>query len=232
MKGEGVPFHAQRAEHGAEGQIQVEQNRPLFNVQFQIGRRLFQFRTAVLDPFKIHARGAQRLGQGNAVAVAEAAGFVEIKVAGTGGGAKQAFAKARAFFIRPGHQPHGDRGAAGVLLMDTAQDFHAGQDVQAAIEPTAVGHGIKVAAEEQGAFGFAGEGDPEVAGGVSVDFHGQAGELLPEPLVGGDPQRSEGHALCALGIACQRAQFLQFGNGPLRVHRSLAVGHGSLFPID
>ena len=88
----------------------------------------------------------------DAVLVFEAARFVHVQIAGAGGGTKQTFAKPRAFFIRPVHQAHGDRRLAMILRVEAAQNFHARQHIQAAVEPAAVGHGIHVAADEQSAF--------------------------------------------------------------------------------
>ena len=46
VKSDGVPFDAERSEHGAERQIQIEQDRPLFDVQLEISRRILQFAAA------------------------------------------------------------------------------------------------------------------------------------------------------------------------------------------
>ena len=65
------------------------------------------------------------------------------------GGAEQAAAEARAFFVGPIDQADRDRRAAVVLAREAAQDFEAGQHAEAAIEPAAVRDGIEMAADEQ-----------------------------------------------------------------------------------
>ena len=94
-----------------------------------------------------------------------------------GGGAEQAAAEARAFFVGPIDEADRDRRTAVELGGEAAQDFEAGRYAEAAIEPAAVGDGIEMAADEQRFRGFAGERDPAVAGGVEVVLDREVGEL-------------------------------------------------------
>ena len=98
--------------------------------------------------------------------------------AGEGGRAEQAAAEARAFFVGPIDQTNRDWRRAVEFGGDAAEDFEAGENVQGAVEPAAIGDGIEMAADEQGLFGFAGERDPVVAGGVVVMFDGQAAQFV------------------------------------------------------
>ena len=75
--------------------------------------------------------------------------------------------------------------------------------------------------------GPGGGGCPGPAPGVvrAVDFHaGQVGQLFLEPLPRPDPRGGERHALRAVGVAGQRAEFLQLGDGaPGIEHRGTVV---------
>ena len=83
------------------------------------------------------------------------------------------FAEPRAFFIRPIHETNGHRRLAVVLRVDAPQNFDAGEDVEATIEPAAIRHGIHVAADEQRLFGFAAQCEPEISGRIVVNFDRQ-----------------------------------------------------------
>src|SRR6185312_8942701 len=97
--------------------------------------------------------------------VDEPARLVHIEIAGAGGRSEKTFAEARAFFIRPIHHAHGDWRLTIVLSVNAPQNFNSGENIQAAIEPSAVRHGIHVAADEQRLLGFATQREPSVARG-------------------------------------------------------------------
>ena len=63
VKRDGVPLDAERAEHRAERQIEVEQHRSLLDVQFQIRGGVLEFLAAVLHALEINADFSQRIGQ-------------------------------------------------------------------------------------------------------------------------------------------------------------------------
>ena len=107
----------------------------------------------------------------------EAARFIHVEIAGAGGRAEQALAETRAFFVRPIHEAHRDGRLAVVLRVDAAQNFHARQHVETAIEPAAVRHGIDVAADEQRLFRFAAQCGPGIARRVVVNLDRQRCEL-------------------------------------------------------
>ena len=202
------------------GRSEVEQHRPLLDVQFEIGGGILEFLAALLHALEIHADLLQRVRQSDAVLVLQAARLVHVEVARAGGRAEQALAEARAFFVGPIHQADGDGRLALVLGVDAAENFHPGQHVEAAVEPAAVGHRIHVAADQQRTLGFAAQGRPEIAGGIGVDFDGQRRELLPQPGARLDPLPREGDALRAVFVGGEAAQFLEFGHRPFRVQRS------------
>jgi len=74
-------------------------------------------------------------------------------------------------------------------------------------------------ANEQSAIRLAAKRGPKIAGGVGVRFDWQCLKLFSEPRASGDPRRSESDALRAIIIASEGAQFLEFGDGMLRIYR-------------
>ncbi len=55
VEGDGVALDAEGAEHGAQRQIQVQQHRPLLDVQFQVGGGVLEFLPALLGALQVHA---------------------------------------------------------------------------------------------------------------------------------------------------------------------------------
>ena len=107
------------------------------------------------------------------------------------------------------------------MRIDAPQNFHAGQDIEAAVEPAAVRHGINVAADEQGFFRFAAQGRPKISRRVRVNFDRQFGKFLLEPVARGNPRRRERDALRAVFVAGERAKFFQFGDGAFGIQRRI-----------
>ena len=64
---------------------------------------------------------------------------------------------------------------------------------------------------------FAAERHPVVARGVVVMLHRKAVQFLREPFARFQPGIGPGDALRAIGVAGERAQFFQFGDGSLWV---------------
>src|SRR6185437_16123696 len=71
-----------------------------------------------------------------------------------------------------------------LLGRERAQDLETGDDVQAAVEPAAVGHRVEVAADDDEALGLTGRRGPQVAGLVVLDADAvDLRELGAEPVV-------------------------------------------------
>ena len=211
---DGVAFDAVGAEDGAEREVEVEEDGALLDVEFLIGGGIGEFDAAGFDVVEVDAFGAEGVGEGDAVFVFEGGGFGEVEVAGAGGGTEEAFAEAGAFFVCPIDESDGDGWAIGVGGGEMAEDGEGGEGAEAAVEPAAVGDGVDVAADDEGAFGLAGEGGPEVAGLVAVGFDaGDGVDFLLEPGAGGAPDGGEGYTLGAVFVPCERAEFFEFGDG-------------------
>ena len=173
VKRDRVPFDAERAEHGAEREVEVEEHRPLLDVELEVGRRRRSLAAALLDPLEVDADVPQRVRQADALLVDEPPRLVEVEVAGAGRGAEEALAKAGSLLVGPVDHADGDGWLPGVLRTDPPEHLDAGKQAEAAVEPAAVGNGVDVAADHDRAVGRSGQCRPEVAGGVLVDLNGK-----------------------------------------------------------
>jgi len=111
-----------------------------------------------------------------------------------------------------------------VFGIDAADDFDAGDEVEASIEPAAVRYGVDVAADEKGLIGFAVEGEPEVSGCIEVGFDGEFGHFGFQPIARGLPNGGERDALGTIVIAGEGAEFLQIHDRAFWVERGMAIG--------
>ena len=68
------------------------------------------------------------------------------------------------------------------LVRNSAQNFEAREHVQRSIEPSAVGHGIEMPADQQTFLRFAGQRDPIVPGRVVVMLNRKLFHLCGEPF--------------------------------------------------
>ena len=148
VEGDGMAFDAEGAKDRAQRQIQVEQHRPLFDVEFKIGGRIAQLFAAVLNALEINADLLQRVRQRDAVLVLEPSSLVHVEGPGAGGRAEQALSEACALLVRPIHEADGDGRLAVVLRADAPENLHARQHIQAAVQPAPVGYGVHMPAND------------------------------------------------------------------------------------
>lgn len=174
LAGEGdlMALDAAGAEHGRQRLVEIEEDGALLDVELEVGGGVFLACGGLFHVFEIDAEFRERVGEGDAVLVGEAACLVHVEVSGKGGGSEQAFPEACAFLVRPIDDLDGDGRFAVVLVIDAAENLDAGHDVEAAIEPAAVRDGIDVTADDERFLGLAGEGEPEVSGCVCGFGHG------------------------------------------------------------
>ena len=203
-----VSHHAEGAEHGTERQVEVEEHRPLLDVEFQVGGGVRPLAPALPHALEIDAHVPQGVGQRHSLLVGESPRLIEIEVAGAGGRAKQALAEPRPFLVGPVHHADRDRRFSFVLRAHPPQHLQTRQQSEATVEPTAVGHRVDVAADHNGPFARARERRPDIPGGVFVHLHRQAGEPLAKPCPGRKPHRREGHPLGAVGVCCEGPEVL------------------------
>ena len=178
VKGDGVALDAESPEHRPERPIEIEQDRALLDVQFQISGCVRQLFAALLHLFEIDPVLFERGGKGDALFVAQRARFIHVEMAGAGGRSEKAFAKSRAFLIRPIDETDCYRWPAVVLRIDAAKNLDAGQGVQTAIEPAAVRDGIDVSADEERPGRFTPQRRPKVPGFIGPNIRAERFEFL------------------------------------------------------
>ena len=137
--------------------------------------------------------------------------------AGRGARAEQRAPEARALLVGPVDEPHGD--GRLTFLRDTAQHLDAAHDVETAVEPAAVRHGVDVAADEQRAVGGAAQREPLVACLVDLLLDRHRGELAAEPLPRPLPGLRPGNPLGTVLVAGQLLELAQFVHGAGRLER-------------
>ena len=164
--GDPVPLDAERAEDDAEREIERLEDRPLLDVELEVGGGASRARDRASSArVEVDAVRGERVGKRDAVAVRELAQLVLVgHRAGGRARAEEAAAEARALLVGPVDEPHRDRRRP--FVGDAPQHLGAGDDVEAAVEPAAVRHRVDVAADEDGALRLAGEREPLVAGRV------------------------------------------------------------------
>jgi len=212
--------------HHSERQAEIQEHRTLLDVQFEIGAGGPQLGPGFLHPLELDPNLPEGIRQKNAVLILEPPGLLEIERAGTGRRAEEAFAETRPLLVRPVDQPHGHWGALGVFGRKAPQDFQAGQDVEAAVEPAAVGHRIDMASDHEGPVRLSRQGAPKIPRGIPMDLDRESRQLAFEPLPRRGPGRGESHPLGPVGVGGELPQLLQFGDGAGGIdeysgHRSL-----------
>ena len=85
VKCDRMTFHAESSQHRAEWQIQIQQHRPLLDVQLDVTGGVLQFLARIFHALEINAHVLERVGKFDALFVHKAARFVHIEIAGAGG---------------------------------------------------------------------------------------------------------------------------------------------------
>src|SRR5215210_7543943 len=197
-KADGVTLDAEGAEHHPERQIHPLQNGTLLDVQLQVGDGVLELPSRLVDAVEVNAMLLERVWEGDAVAVFEAAHVIGLERARSRAGAKEAASKAGALLVGPVHETQSD----GTLLGgEGAHDFEGAHHVQGTVEPASVRDGVYVSAEEDGTLRVTGCRGPDVASLVGL-YLGYVFNLLqfaPEPLTGFVPLPCPRDAAGAVG---------------------------------
>ena len=165
--GDPVALDPERAQDGAEWQVQGLEHRALLDVQLEVGGGVPQLgarleRRVELDPVL-----PQGVGQCDPVPIGQLAQFVLVRHrARRRGGAEERAPEPRALLVGPVDEPHRHRRRP--FLGDPPQHLDAGDDVEAAVEPAAVRHRVDVPADQHGAGGAAAERPPLVSGRIDL----------------------------------------------------------------
>src|SRR5436189_251072 len=80
---------AERAEHRAERQVEIEEHRPLLDVELDVGRGALELSPALPRALEVDSMPAQCLGKRDAVLVLQAACLVEVQMSRARRGTEQ-----------------------------------------------------------------------------------------------------------------------------------------------
>ncbi len=139
--------------------------------------------------------------------------------AGKGRGAEQAPAEARAFLVRPIHQANRDGRPAVEVLCQAAQHLESGENAKGAIQPTAIGNGVKMTAQDESPLRITLQSRPGIAGGVKVMLHRQPRQFALKPGASLEPGWSPGNPLRSVVVRGQRTKLPQIGDSSARIDR-------------
>ena len=131
LKSDGVTLDALGTGDYPQRKAQAFEHRPLFDVEFEIGGDVGSLAGGFGKTVDRDAAAGERVFESNTVFVGAAAVRFDGVRAGEGGGAQQAAAEARAFFVGPIDQLDGERRAA--LLSEGSEDFEGGEDAEASV---------------------------------------------------------------------------------------------------
>jgi hypothetical protein len=207
-----VALHAERPQHDAEGEAQRLQHRPLLDVELEIRRRILELRASLERAVEVDAVGRERVGKCHSLGVPPPAQLVlVVHRAGGRTGAEQAAPETRALLVRPVDEPYGDRRLT--IGGDSAQHLDAGHDVERAVEPASVRHGVDVPADQEDAIGASAQREPLVPGLVGLLLRPDAVELASEPLLRVRPRLGPRHPLGAVLVSGQLPKLSQLLDG-------------------
>ena len=201
-KGDLVALDAEGAEDDAERQVERLEHRPLLDVQLEVRRRVLQPAARLERAVEVDSVLGEGVRQRDPVRVAALTQLVLVAHrAGRRRGAEQRATEARTLLVGPVDDPHGQRRRP--VVGDPPQDLHGRDDVEAAVEPAAVRHGVDVAAEQQRALGGARQREPLVPGLVDLLLGPRRDDLLAQPLPRALPRLGPRDALRAVLVAGQ-----------------------------
>ena len=204
-------------EHHAERQVHALEHRPLLDVQLEVGGRAL---AAGERDSSMRSRSTPWAASASGSAVPsrsrQPAHAVRVERAGAGARAEQAAAEARALLVGPVHELHGQRRRG--LVGERAQHLERRDDVERAVQPAAVGHGVEVAADDHAALGVARQRRPGVAGLVALDLDAvDLRQLAPQPVLRGEPRSVQATRWAPSSFPVRRRELAQARDGARRV---------------
>ena len=144
-----MPLDAEGAEHDSEREVERLEDGALLDVQLEVRRGGVQLRAGVERRVEVDAVRADRVGERDAVAIRELPQLLLVgHRARSCTRAEEAPPEPRALLVGPVHESHGHRRRP--LLGDAPEHLGTCDDVEAAVEPAAVRHGVDVAADQDG----------------------------------------------------------------------------------
>jgi hypothetical protein len=217
IEGDRVALYSLGAEHYAQGQAQAFEDRSLLYMQLQVGRGVSTLDAGFSDAIDVDMALPQSIFEADSIPVRSAA----IGLYGVGPGkcrrTEKAAAKASPLLVGPVHQANGDRLFAVVVLGQATEHLEAGEDSQAAIEPTAIGNGVEMTPEDESTIRVAAKRGPGVPRGIEVVLHRQLCQFALKPGARFEPGFTPGDALRSVIVRRERAKLVQIRNGSVWV---------------
>jgi hypothetical protein len=184
-------------------------------VQLEVGHGVLELRAGRERVVEVDVVLCGRVGQRYSVGVAPLAQLVLIRHrAGCGRGAEERATEPRTLLVRPAHEPHGQRRRP--VFREAPHHLHACEDVEAAVEPPAVRHGVHVAADQERPLGLARQREPLVPRLVDLLRGAGRRHLLAQPLTRPLPRIRPRDALRPVLVAGQLLQLTQLRDRAFR----------------
>ena len=138
---------------------------------------------------------------------------------------KQAAAEPRAFLVRPVDQLQRHR---RLPITVHAQRLERGHHAQRAVEPSAIGHRVEMAADDDRAIGGAGQRHPAVAGRVHLRLDPDRRQARAQPFARVAPHRTPREALRTVGGRGPLAEVPEVGDHVAGAHRGASYHSGRM----
>jgi hypothetical protein len=200
------------AQHSAQRQVHRFQYRSLLDVELEIRGSVLELPPGLGRAIEVHAVRADRFGQRDSVAVGQLSQLVLVSHrARRRTGAEKRTAEARPLLVGPADEA--DRHRRLALPGDPAEDLGAGDHVERAVEPPAVGNRVEVPADQQLLLRPTSQRPPLVPRLVEGHLGTGPFELPGHPVLRLHPRVRPGHSLSAVLVAGQLAELLQVGDG-------------------
>ena len=211
--------HAEAAVHRAARRALVVEHGSLLDVQLGVGDRAVELSRGARHLRDGDAVVGQRVGQPDAVRVAQLARGVDVEQPARRRRPEQRVAEARPLLVGPVHQRDG-----AAVGLQRPQRLGRRQQAEAAVEPAAVRHAVHVRADHHRLGRLARPPRPDVPGDVAgdVDARYRVAEPGDEPLALVAPLRSPGDPAPARPRV-ELAQPRDDGSGVLRSRSSSIV---------
>jgi hypothetical protein len=160
------------------GKVEVEQHGTLLHVELEVGGGVAELLVRLQRAVELDAAAPERVLEPHPVLVGAVALLVRHEGAAAGARSEQATAEASPLFVRPVHEPDGDRRPTPVFLGNPPYRLEAREEVEAAVEPAAARHAVHVPADQELALALAAQRRPDVPGRVHVRLESERVELL------------------------------------------------------
>ena len=184
-------------------------------MELEVRRGVLELPARIESAVEIDAVLRERVRQGDPVGVAAPAQLILVAHrAGSRRGAEERATEPGALLVGPVHEPHGQRRRP--VLGDPPQHLDRGEQVEGAVEPAPVRHGVDVPAEQEGTVRLARQREPLIPRLVDLFVGPDRNHFLAQPLAPALPRLGPRDALRPVLVAGQLLELTQLGDGPFR----------------